>query len=273
MIDALERALAEIHTVIPPQVLDIAFRTYDYMDVSVDERIRSEVINKKVRKDVSVYAGPLYEFILDSAWGRYTNIPSVYSLGVNGSYSTFVIPPEAREHRDISCVIDVKFPYTIANGSVTNYYTNNNNGGNTLSGLACSALRAQTGANMISNPIGKVAAGNVIVLSPQQMSFVPWRVRVRLEFDPNFTGMEVSAIEPFCELCKLATQAYIYTNTIVDIESNVVFRGASVGVIKDIISGYSDAAEKYHETMLNFRGGAAYDTDRLYAVLQKCVPK
>ena len=70
MIDALERALAEIHTSIPHQILEIGFRTNEYMDVSIDERIRSEVINKKVRKDVSVFCGPIQDLILDASWTK-----------------------------------------------------------------------------------------------------------------------------------------------------------------------------------------------------------
>ena len=273
MIDALERALAEVHNSIPRQLLDIAFDMPSHMDVSLDERIRSEVFNKRVRKDASIFAGPIFDLILDSRWGLYTAVPSPYSLGVNGSYSTFKIPADARDHRDISCVVSVMFPYTIANGNVTNYYTNCNNGGLTLQDLACSALRSQTGANMISNPIGKILPGNVITLEPKQMSFIPWRVKVRLELDENFSGMEVSLLRPFCDLCRYAVQAYIYSNMIIDVESNMVYRGATVGVIRDLVQSYADANEKYEEILTTtFHGAAHYDVARTIFLLQKCVP-
>ena len=84
--------------------------------------------------------------------------------------------------------------------------------------------------------------------------------------------MDVSSIRPFCHLCKYAVQAYIYTNTIVDIESNMVFRGASVGVIRDIISEYRDATDKYDEAMMELRGAAIYEPNRLIGILRHCVP-
>lgn len=271
MIDALRTAFAEIHT-IPEEILELAFDNV-HMDVSLDERIRREVINKRVRNDTSIFAGPLFEFVIQADWGKYTELPSIYALGVSGTYSAFRIPPEARDHRDISCVVDVSFPYTIANGGVTNYYTDCNNGGNTLSNLACAALRAQTGAGIIANPRGKVHPGNVITLEPKMISFVPWRVTVRLEFDENFSGMEVSALRPFALLCRYAVQAYIYSKLIVKVESNMVYRGVTLGSVRDIVSSFQDSNEKYEEQMLQFRGGSAYDTDRLTKILQHCIPR
>lgn len=272
MIDALERAFAEIHNSIPKGILDIAFQTNDYMDVSLDERIKSEVILKRVRKDISVVAGPMFDLILQSNWAKFTSSPSVYALGISGAYSAYKIPPEAREHRDISCVVNVRFPYTIMNSSVGAFYSDCSIKGNNLAGLSSSALSSQTGAHMLANPVGRILPGNVIILEPPQYNFVPWRCTVRLEFDDNFSGMDVSSIQQFCHLCKYAVQAYIYTNMIIDVESNVVFRGASIGVIKDIISDYRDANDKYQETMLQFQGASMYDPMRLKSLLQRCVP-
>ena len=85
--------------------------------------------------------------------------------------------------------------------------------------------------------------------------------------------MDVSSIEPFKKLCEYAVKSYIYTNLIFDIESNVVFRGQELGVIKDIVGQYSDSEDKYTEQLLAFGGAAIYEPDRLRNILIRCVPK
>lgn len=272
MIDALERAYAEIHNSIPRTILEIAFKTNEHMDVSLDEHIKSEVLLKRVRKDISVVAGPVFNLILQGNWVRYTSAPSVYALGISGSYIAYEIPPEAREHRDISCVLRVGFPYTISNSTVGSFYNNCNlSRGTDLGGLACSSLASLTGSNLLVNPTARMAPGNVIILDPAQFNFHSWRCTVRLEFDENFSGMDVSSIQPFCHLCKYAVQAYCYNEMVIDVESNMVFRGNTVGVIKDIISEYRDANDKYQETMLQFQGASYYEPTRLAEILRKCV--
>lgn len=57
------------------------------------------------------------------------------------------------------------------------------------------------------------------------------------------------------------------------IESNLVTRGVELGVVKDIVSSYSDANEKYEEQLLAMTGAQIYEPDRLRNILLRMVPK
>lgn len=272
MVDGLRQAFARIYNMIPMPILEAAFEPYE-ADVSLDDLIKKKVLLARVRDDISLRGGKVFKMLLNMDWCQYTSSPSPYALGISGSYSTYAIPPEAREHRDISAVLQVRFPYTIGTSTTGNFYNDCSVGGNTLSGLACAALQAQTGANLLTSPQGLIRPGNIIQLNPPQYNFVPWQVTVRLKYDDNFSGMDVSVVYPFIQLCELAVKAYIYTNLIFKIESNVVYRGMDLGVMKDIVTQYADANEKYDEQIIQLGGAEVLDADRLYGILTRMVPK
>ena len=271
MIDALNRAFARIYNVIPKQVLEAAFNPMQE-DVSLDEVIKEKVLLARVRDDLSVRAGKLKRFMLTLDMCKYTSSPSPYALGVSGSYSTFLVPPEEREHRDIACILQLRFPYSINTSSTGSFYNSCSVKGNSLGNLACAALNAQTGGNVLTNPQGILHPGNIITLDPPAYAFVPWQCTVRLKYDDNFSGMDVTEIAPFTQLCEQAVKAYIYTNLIFDIETNLVYRGMDLGIIKDIVNGYSDANEKYDELIIACGGANVFDPDRLKILLTKMVP-
>lgn len=273
MLDAVQLAMTNIYHSIPTEILDIAFEPWNHPDTTLDELIRKEVILSRVKNDVSIRCGPVMDLVLNLDWTKFTSSPSPYALGISGSYSAFKVPPEARQHRDISCVLSVRFPYTIQGSSTAPVYNTCTVSGNTLSGLACAALQSRTGAGQVSSPTGQVKAGNVIILDPPAYNFVPWQVTVRLVCDDNFSNMDVSSLKPFEQVCLYAVQAYIYTRTIVRIESNLVMRGADVGVIRSIVDSYNQANEKYEEELMNLGGASVYSPDRLKHLLTMMVPR
>ena len=272
MIDGLRQAMQQIYAVIPMEILEAAFQPYQ-TQTTLDECIKNKVLLARVRDDISVRGGKVLRIMLDPKWSHYTRSPSTYSLGISGSYSTFHVPPEAREGRDISTILAVRFPYTLNTHSVNGNFNNCSLKGNTVSGLACAALQAQTGSQLVSSPTGVVRPGNVIQLDPPQYTWIPWEVIVRLRYDDNFSGMDVSLIESFKRVCEYAVKSYIYTTLIFKIETNLVVRGMDIGIMKDIVSSYSDANEKYEEQLIQLGGAEIFDPDRLAGILRRMVPK
>lgn len=273
MVSGLRQAFARIYNTIPMEVLEAAFNPHKE-DVSLDECILKEVIRSRVRDDISLRGGKVFKLILDLNWCEFTTSPSRYALGLAGSYSTYKVPPEAREHRDICAVLGVRFPIVLGSPATSStFYNNSSLKGTTVGSAACAALQAQTGAGQIVSPQGSIREGNVIQLNPPQYNFVPWQVKVRLMYDDNFSGMDVSVVYPFIELCEFAVKAYIYTKLIFQIESNLVVYGADIGVMKDIVSQYADANEKYDEQIIQLGGAELLDADRLPGILMRMVPR
>lgn len=269
MISALDRAFSEIHANIPPEILETAFMSDGPHNVSVDEKIRQEVILKRVRDDISVRGGKLKYITLRAEWGHFSSAP--LGSGVSPGGMTFLIPPEAREFRDISAALETSFPYQLSasqNSVLTNFCARNSTN---LTSLAQAALQSQTGGVQITYPSPVVYEGNVLGFNPPQSAFSPWQILVRLRYDDNFSGMDVSLIRPFVILCREAVRNYIYINLIMKIESNAVMRGADIGAMKDIVSSYSDANEKYEEGLLQLGGAEFFDPVRQRNLLIKMV--
>ena len=271
MVDGLRQALARIY-LIPKPILEAAFEPFE-MEESLDEIIKQKVLLARVRDDISLRGGRVFRLLMDMNWCKFTTSPSPYALGISGSYSTYVIPPEAREHRDISAVLNVRFPYTLGTSSNGSFYNDASIGGNTVGGLACAALNAQTGAGLLTCPQGLVRPGNVIQLDPPQYNFVPWQVNVRLRYDDNFSGMDVSLVQPFAVLCEHAVKAYIYSQLIFKIESNMMYRGMELGIFREIVTSYADANEKYDEQLLQVGGAEILEPERLKGILTRMIPK
>jgi hypothetical protein len=272
MIDAIKLVLERIYRTIPRPVLEAAFKPWE-TGTTLDECIKNKVLLSSVRDEISIRGGKILKIMLNLNWCEYTSSPSPYALGVSGSYSTYRVPAEARENRDISCVLSVRFPYSINTSSSGNFYNTCTTKGNTVSSLACAALQSQTGANMLSTPTGIIRPGNVIQLDPPQYNWVPWQVTVRLVYDDNFSGMDVSSDLPFIDACIYAVQQYIYNELVFAVESNMVVHGMEIGVFRDIIGEFKGAEEKYNEALLALGGAEIYDPSRLKNILTRMVPR
>ena len=271
MIDGLRQAFARIH-LIPKPILEAAFEPFE-MEESLDEIIRQKVLLARVRDDMSLRGGKIFRLILNTSWCKFTSSPSSYSLGIAGSYSTYAIPPENREQRDIAAIINVRFPYSIGTSVSGNCYSDRAVAGNNVGDLACAALNAQTGARMINCPQALLRPGNIIQLNPPQYNFVPWQLTTRLAYDDNFSGMDVSLVTPFAMLCEYAVKAYIYSTLIFRIESNAVYRGMELGIFREIVSSYADANDKYDEQLIQVGGAEILEPERLEGILRRMVPR
>lgn len=271
MIDPVRQALIRIYHTIPRPILEAAFRDLPEDDTeTLDTLILKKVFLTRMRDDLSIRAGKVFKLLLNNNWCHYASSPSPYALGLSGTYSVYHIPPEAREHRDIVAIMEIRFPYNL--GQQTNFYSDCSTKGNTLSKLACASLASQTFSNALSIPRANLKPGNVIKLEPPQFNFVPWQVKVRLKYDDDFSNLEVSEAGQFPKLAEYAVKQYIYTKLIMAIETNLVVRGMDFGVVKDIVSSYQDAGEKYDEQLLEFAGSSVLDGDRLEGILRKMVP-
>ena len=272
MLQALRSVFARLERNIPPEVMEIAFEPWNHPDKTLDQIIYEKVILGSVRDDASRQGGKLLDIILQMDWARPTHSPSPYSLGMSGALSTYVIPPEAREFRDIVAVVSVRVPYNISSSLTGDAFNNRSYRGETVGSLACKALKSQTLEGTTVYPKGILEEGNVIRLTPPNINWVPWMVKVRLKFDDNFTGMNSSSLETFQRACEYAVQAYIYSHTIIRLGSTPVLRGADINELKDQISKYDGAAERYDEEIRKFHGAEILDPTRVPYILSRMVP-
>lgn len=273
MLSPIKSALIRIYNTIPPEILKAAFEkeVFGY-DISMDEAIKQCVLVPRVLEDVSQRIGRIKKIVLQLKWAHYTNPVNNASLAVSGSFSTFHVPAEEREYRDIITVLDVQFPYNLSQGGSASFLSDCSIAGNTVGQLACRALGSQTKANWLSTPTCIALPGNILKFTPEVMNYVPWVVRVRLKYDNEFSQMDINSINSFCSVCEHAVKAYCYIHLLGKVESNLVFKGMDLGFIKDVIGSYSDANEKYEEQLLALGGADTFDPERLRNILAKIMP-
>ena len=176
------------------------------------------------------------------------------------SNRVFIIPPEAREFRDISHTIGLALPYSYSNNISYNYGSFDDNRS------VCSTADKIVGSNLgYENqpiiPVPILLNNNVIRLEPSFSASTEYILSCLLKYDTNFTNLAPNSLRYLSELAVLATQSLIYTRLIIPIENSYLVGGQGIGRFKDIVDSYQDANEKFNEKLLQFRGSQTFDKD------------
>ena len=269
MANAIEAALKEIYIQIPRQILDLAFLPRQRM-ITLDKCIQDDVIIPKVQYDCNIVGGREFTVVLKSNWVIDAVLPSTYNMYSGSTYCIYRIPPEARENRPIVDCISINYPgymygygtglNTIPNMGMTGY-------GQDIGSLACTTMGAMNGSG-VSCPTPIRMSGHEVKLTPITMGYgqnIDWILRCRLAYDREMTNLNTRAIRTFAELCTIAVKAYIYTKLIVQIDAQYLEGGQEMGVVKDIVSSYSDAYQQYQEKLLKFHGTSVHLDPELMA--------
>lgn len=257
MINGVENALRKIFHTIPQPILKIAFVPEQY-GVSLDKRIHEEIIKGRVLGDCNAEAGKPKKIRLRQSWIEKTVDPELYPLGESGVYR---IPIDEREGRPIVACLDITFPETIMSANVGYPAAFDNYSGNTLGTLADTVLESHTLSRGVVMPTPILKGSDMIKLDPPGSYVDSWMLNCRLGYDENFTGLSMSSINTLQEMILNATKSYIYTQLIVSIDKAYLSSGQEIGVIKNIVESYADAAERYDDAKKRFKGSAAIDPE------------
>jgi hypothetical protein len=77
------------------------------------------------------------------------------------------------------------------------------------------------------------------------------------------TNITPGGVKQFCKLVILATKAWIYNETVIDLDMGYLYKGMEVGRVREIIDSYADSAELYSEFLEEYRGvGFMMDPNR-----------
>lgn len=230
--------LAEIHQVIPEELIEEAFvtpyRQDYYRPASADARIITEVFEKRVIPDLSLeYAHQITISLQDCQIER-----------LNASDYVVVIPPNILQNRKILSVLGVNTVNLVG-------------GINGTDGLAA-------GISTIMAAASKMVAGNMPV-SPQYLektevispnSFLIKRasylspnclVDILVEHDSKLNTIDRTAIAYVKELSVLACKAYIYKKLKIRVNRAMLDGGSELSAFSEWLDTYADAEELYQE--------------------------
>ena len=261
----MQYILNRINSTIPLPILNEAFEP-DKRYMSLDECIREDVICRRVLDDCNLFAGKVSRIVLQASWAEKTNIPPMLGIISTGSYTVYRIPPMMRENKRIVAVVSLEYPPQYYSGNLLTY------GGASLTGstagdLACQALNSVSGGSQFYKPTPILKEGHLVYIYPPQSTHIDWIMTCRLEYDSEYTNINDSAVKPLVDLVECATKAYIYNKLILKIDAVKLEGGYEMGKFREIVESYADQNEKYDELLMNFRGGALLDPDRMARII------
>lgn len=250
----IDKLIFEIKQEIPRQVLEVAFlkrmgRNTQFAG-GLDWEIRNKVIDARIHKDLSLMGSETINVPLGNAEIQFLD---------NQDYRTVVrIPKKLTKGRPIAEVVAFNYWYnTVAadlnNGWQTSSYNIQSCGNSPLMGAAQQIMRAASPAPINGTANVELIGENVIVINDYMGKLQQGSMTVRLGQDPELSSFDSVAVFQLSEFTILACKAWIWANTIIDLDSGYLYGGAELSRIQQIIDGYSDANQSYNEMRVDMQ--------------------
>ena len=240
----IDRAIADVRRKIPRQVLEIAFLgdigRANRHGQNIEWYIRNRVIDNWVRPDCDLLGA--YE----------DNIPLANAeVASDSQYRvTARISKEATGGRSIVSALALNYIYNVPGGMVNNGWQGNsfnmmNKGNSPVLNTASRILRSASPAPITGSASVQLVAENTVLITDFIGDVRSCSLTCRLSHDPEMTVIQPGAVKPFNQLVLLATKAYIYNETVIDMDEAYLYNGMELSRVREIIDSYSDSAELY----------------------------
>lgn len=253
-------AIAEIRSVIPDEILELAFipktkyklSRSRFTPKSIDSQIYFSVINERVRRHV------------DSQGAKQITIPlsglkfEEVEMG-NGQAWTCHIPKRLTGGRTITHVISVHVGMVgtgagfLGGGSVSQFglgvstrSTNNACGNDIHLASAREIIDASKPMDMNFTSNVYLIDENTIMVE-DRMPISNLELRCQVSSDEEFSFIQGAHVAVFAELCLLATQAYIYKKLSIVSDKAILDGGMDLGSVKEWIDKFADSNEQFNE--------------------------
>jgi len=232
--------------------------------VSVESALYSKIIHRVVGKDCNIFGGKMKETVLMPEWVIAHSERDTDSWMRKANNSTYRIPAQEREYRDIIGVISVK--QRAVTGVDTPY--NVTWRGSALVDNMKNMLGAQSFNDAWTAPIPELLSTDIVRLVTAQLTSTHWVLEMELAYPENFSNINRSSIPFFRDMVLYATQQFIYNNLVIPMDEAAMVSGAPLGSIKELVYKYENARELYDQALTKFTGTESYDV-RKQSVLAK----
>jgi len=234
MSTAITKALSEVQFGIPLEILQLAFRENSAKvntAYSLEEIITNRVIRPRVLVDANIVGGiqttiPLSECLIEY---------------VDNYEAIITVPKSSTNNKAIITALN------IVSNMRGNVATGITGGPSSLLDAAAGMMDGLDNLDIVQTSRLEVIAENIILVQEFNLPITTGMIRVVVENDTNLNNISPRSYISFSKLVVLAVKAYIYNIMVVRLDKGYLYSGHDLGVIKDIIDGYSDANEMYLE--------------------------
>lgn len=243
--NAIQKAISDVRNKIPKAILDRTFMRpennvyggrHNITPASLDHRIRTEIIDAIVMSDCNLVGGTEIAIPLSGVVPQYLEDYSIL----------YRIPKSLTQNRSIMRVLHLTF----GGGGVMGSANMTLQGRSAVMDAAQGLLQAHLPIPVVSTAnVFLVGENTVLIKDNITMPGNPY-LRCVIESDTEMNHLLPAAVISFSQLVLLATKRYIYNNLAIDIDQAQLSGGMALGRFREIVDGYSDAAEQY-DTFFN----------------------
>jgi hypothetical protein len=237
-VNPIQKALDEVKFSIPKAVLELAFKPtghfgWNRQPISMDERILQAVVRPRVLIDCNLVGGTEAIISLEGLEQDRTE-----------DYSTvYRIPKNRTQGRSILSVMNV----TYTSPDALNYGASggSSQGGSTLLRLGQSMMDAHGSIPNISTAKVQLIGENIVMVKEALLMPGYCYLRCLLANDENMGHIQLRSYHHFCQLVMHAVKAFIYVETVIDLDMGALVGGQQLGAIKIEIDKFADSNENY----------------------------
>lgn len=260
MKNTINNILRHLYGLIPKEILELTFEPQKN-NRTLDSMIKEIIIVDKVLYHCNLFHGKSTKIALKEDYLKNIDDSTIFSP-TPGDYSVYRIPPEAREYRAITVVIDLAYPSSLA---LNSSYPYSFLSGRSVANGIDEALSSFTHTPSFISPTPILLDGDqgIIRLTPPMSMHTDWILSCYLAHDKDFTNIGTNMIMPISDMTVYGCQAYIYNHMIVKLNQGYLQGGLQLEAVKNIIEGYADSYEKFETALTRYRGASVYSKESL----------
>jgi hypothetical protein len=228
-------ALQQLRFQIPLQILQRTFfsliNPQTTTPISMDARIREEVIEPRVLLDCDLFGGTELTIPLHNEWREI----------VDPYITIFRIPKRMTQGRSITRALSVAYGL----GSVTGYGSLVPTEGNAMLDAAAGVMQSAMPITNVSTSRCQIIGENTIMITDVMVLPISMYLRCWVANDDNLNHLQTTAYGDFAKGVEYATKAFIYMTNQIPMDQGFLMGGQQLGTYKSIVDGYADANDNY----------------------------
>lgn len=239
-INPITKAISDVKFRIPKAILEEAFlrrRGFSQFakttPVSLDYRIREEVIDARVIPDCNLVGGTEVTIPLHS----------VVPIHAPEHKTVYRIPLSLTQNRKITRV----YALVYGTGGVPTHSNFFSSGGSIYDDAAAGLLASHAPIPHVQNIEVRLIGENTIMTDNMVPISPNLHLRCVLEADNEFSHLKPTSIPIFSKLVEYAVKSYVYNTLIIEVDSAYLTGGQELGRFLSIIEDYSDSETLYEE--------------------------
>ena len=240
MTDAVSYAMNRLRRVFPIEILiktfisTIQHRTK--LPISLDHRIREEIIEKVIRVDLNLMGGTEVRVPLGPLPREIVNMHN----------TIYRIPKDMTNGRSITQVVHIAY----GENHGINYGGTHTVRNSQLMDAAAKMMNSNRAIPVLQTSTATIIGENTILVTDHSPTIGNMVLRCKVDYDDNFTQLIARSVLHFAKLVELATKSFIYTTLVINMDRAFIESGGELGRFATLVEGFESSQDEYDEYLM-----------------------